>query len=371
MKTKEFFKRCFNKCINSDPEQQVHKTFYYYFRPIAFICRLIGVIPLKNLQDCKSLEFHYFSMPTLYSTLLFCGCVVTFFVLNGRAMLDVLETDGTQRFWINTLMLMLAIRSFVCCYFCASRSSKFIKLIRSLDLFDARKFEYFKSGLNVRRNIFTCTMRPIMIGLAITLTFNSNLWQLSRNSTPISNSLAVSNIIFSFIGIWHVIPLLLYNYFARTIACNLKCISKVITNVIPSKNWCQSANRREPICSLCNIKEVLRNVRVLHLLASDSVQHLSNSFGSFLAVDQLYVIVMFVMDIYVICFTDIDQYSFIYCAIIDGIIVLGVIYVSHDVTDKVRHQWVIIFLVILFNSFETVKTLFLRRIRICTIMKFM
>lgn len=324
-----------NKC-------QSERTFYCYFKPIAYISRQLGVLPLSNLSDCYSLKFGYFSFPLIYSTVLFVCAIGSVFAYNLNHIRIVMQSKEKSLQWISFLVAIIFVRSFVCCYFCASRSRKFIKLIQTLDLFDMKRNRYFQDDTS--RNYVTSTIRPIIIGASLTISFSASLWNFSRISTAQTGSFVPTNIglvIFGLLGIWQVVPLFLYNYFAMAISDNLKHINKIISEMIPLKKWCLQKQQTAPNS---NTKDVLRNIRVLHLLISDAVQHLSNSYGSFLAVDQCYVIVIYVTNIYALFFIEFDdRFSLMACAIIDGLLVLRMIYVSHQVTSRVS----VIFLIVL------------------------
>lgn len=322
------------KCGKTKKESP--KTFYYYFKPLAVVSRLLGVLPLSDLSDCYSLKFSYISFPVIYSIFLFLCSISLIGVYNTSDIEAIANSKDIGLIWVSVLMLIMVIRSLACCFFCAVHSKKIVKLIQILDVFDMKKQKYFKD--DDKTNFHRTTVRPLVIGGIMTCVLSVNLWNFSRANTEeiITEGMAnVGLVVFGFLGVWQVLPLLLYNYFAITISRNLEGIVKVISEMSPLKKWCLQT---PPSCASCNAKEVLRSVRVLHLLTSDAVQYLSNSYGSFLAIDQFYVIVMYVLGIYVYFFTGNANSSLIYCAVIDGMIVLSVVYISHDVSEKVSRK---------------------------------
>ncbi|KAF2890709.1 hypothetical protein ILUMI_15464 [Ignelater luminosus] len=84
-----------------------------------------------------------------------------------------------------------------------------------------------------------------------------------------------------------------------------------------------------------NLSNVIENVRCLHTLMSAAVNQLSNSYGSFMAIDQLCVNIMLVINFFVYFMRASDDFNLLLCTIINAVLVVAVILVSHKVKDQV------------------------------------
>lgn len=317
-------------------------TFYYYFRPIAIICRLLGVLPLKNLHDssCKSLEFAYFSTPAAYTIFLFTVCIaVTFYFFDYANFLENASNLKPAFMWGCVVVALMIARALIYCFFCINRSKKYVKLIKLLDLFDREKVAKFRKSKiveNHTRLLLKKTIAPFLIGSFVTaltlvdfLTF-CYFTILQINSEEFYTIWYAS---FAVLGLFQVMPLYLYVYFAFAVKENFKSIAKMCSESIPIRNQVYMKDGDHQ--SSTDVKDILRNVRVLYVLMADVVKNLNSSYGVFLAIDQFYVIVTFVVNFYVFFFTDKEDINLLYFVLVNGSVILVMVFVSHDINCEV------------------------------------
>lgn len=255
-----------------------------------------------------------------------------FYVINYIELVKFLQATESHIKWEFMILTIIIVRSLLCCCFCATRSEYFIKLIKLLDLFDVKTI-----SINNTKKMYKETIRPILGGGIIISIILAKLilsvYYIVVSILPETPKVLI--IVFSILSIWEVLPMLLYLYFSSTIRNNLEFINEVLLGLIPNiETWYL---RLDSECPIYATKEKLRNVRMMHISMSDAIKHLSASYGSFLAIDQVFVITMYVINLYLIFFVSNSGIDLVCCIIliIDGLLVLAAVYVSHDVTDEV------------------------------------
>lgn len=310
------------------------KTFYWYFRPIALIAKLFGVLPLQNLHHSNGskIYFSYISVAHVYSTIVFvCVLFSFFFFTKFQFGFDI--KDQTE-FWKVVVAYVMITRSIVCFIFCVHHSKKLPGLIKMLELFDRKKCCMLKIKENGFKKFCTRSFLPLFNGSFYLFIFFVEVNLFVRQLLPedVKNSEAANTaaIIFGILGIWQVLPLLLYIYFAYVIKWNFIDINQTIASHVSIENI---DNKNIQYDS--NLSNVIEDVRCLHTLMSAAVNQLSNSYGSFMAVDQLCVNIMFVINFFVYFMRASDDFHLLICTIINAILVIAVIMVSHKVKDYV------------------------------------
>lgn len=335
--------------IQTRENKKPHQTFYHYFRPIGIFCRFLGVLPLKNLHDrnVTSLEFAYASMPTVYTIVLFIMAIglTAYFCDYDNFKENVANFDSASLWGCVTIVLMI-VKSLVYCFFCVIRSKRYVKLIKLLDLFDREVVSVFKNKIipcktdnahaYLKKTVIPFAIGSVAACLAL-MDFLSfcHFVMLQIGSDDIYGWWYTS---FTVLGIWQVFPLYLYVYFAFAIKDNFKCINKICTRLIPvEKMYSKPEEHRAP----SNFKDILRNIRLLYVLMGDIVKNLNGSYGIFLAIDQFYVIVTFVVNMYVFFFTKNQDVNLLYFVIVNGSVILVMVFVSHDINYEVSFQLLI------------------------------
>lgn len=316
------------------------ESFYYYFRPIAVICRLLGVLPLKNLNDvsCKSLGFAYVSIPVGYTVMLLVICAgIILCSLDFKDLKENLANADASVLWRCVVIALMIARAFIHCFFCVNRSRIFVKLIKILDFFDReniRKRAELKIAQGHNR-MFWKTMLPLLIGImtiAITLSDYLSFCYLTLMHTYTKVFYGIWYVSLAVLGLWEVVPLYLYIYFAFTVKNNFRSISNMCMELIPRrKAFIRAGEHQSPT----NTLNILRDIKCFYILMADVVKKLNSSCGVFLAIDQFYVIVTFVVNLYVFFFADNKDVNLLYFLVVNVSLILVMVFVSHGISSEV------------------------------------
>ncbi|GJQ87129.1 hypothetical protein Trydic_g23976 [Trypoxylus dichotomus] len=320
-------------------ELRKSQNFYYYFRPIAIFCRILGVLPLKNLNDCscQSLEFRYLSASTIYTLFLFIVCtgVSLYFFDFTNLEANILKSSEAVMWRFVVIALMIA-RAFMYCFFCVNRSKKYVKLIKLLDLFDKEKNKKNRKTSIVKDDsgLISKVIIPVLIGgvtTAVTLVDFVTFCYLTLIHVNSQQFPSIWYVSFAILGLWQVLPLYLYIYFAFAVKNNFKTINKICLELIPIRKMYLAPEEHQPPS---NMKEILRDIRLLYVLMIDTVKSLNSSYGVFLAIDQFYIIVTFVVNLYVFFFTSNKDMNLLYFLVVNVSVILAMVFVSHDITGE-------------------------------------
>nr|XP_022904812.1 gustatory and odorant receptor 63a-like [Onthophagus taurus] len=315
------------------------KTFFWHFRPVAVMYMLIGIMPLKNILHCDStlLRFSVFSYQFIYSLIIFIVTIIG--MVNFRDPLYLIQEAINFRnnyVWRYMVILLVVIRSILSYYFCTTKSRKLVKLIQILELFDYKKSKAFKgTAWEASRRLLVWTILPILSGI----TLASSLAVLFMQFTKITfyngkQTFNQQHIFVGMIGAWQMTPILLYNYFAFVIFYNFHDIKKTALNHIPIK----ALHKDKNICIPPDFKMILLNLNQMYFLMGDAVKYLGKMFGWYLAVDQFYIIVMFVLNLYIYFFTEnIKDQNLLFCIIINAFLNFIVINVSHKISEEANN----------------------------------
>nr|XP_015833335.1 PREDICTED: uncharacterized protein LOC107397508 isoform X1 [Tribolium castaneum]XP_015833336.1 PREDICTED: uncharacterized protein LOC107397508 isoform X1 [Tribolium castaneum]XP_015833337.1 PREDICTED: uncharacterized protein LOC107397508 isoform X1 [Tribolium castaneum] len=269
------------------------KTFFWYFKPIALICKAVGIFPLQNLgaKHPKELRGPFLSFAQLYSFGVFAFNIYMIWYFSGF----MFTTQNS--FYLFSVVYVMIFRSIFCFVFCARHSKKLPKLIQLLDLFDRKKrpilvdpkssycFCYF----------FTWTILPIVIGfVTIAFSFYESMNVVLETMPPEMSVLQtkLSACFFGCLATWQVLPLLLYIYFAFRITYDYRILNKTM------KTQCHGCCfLSEEIKYSSDFNETLEYVRQMHNLLTKAVEEMGKCYGNFMAIDQLCLIVMVIANI--------------------------------------------------------------------------
>lgn len=328
-----------NKVLFKSDKLKTRRTFYAYFRPIALFCRSMGILPLKNLHDSNSenLEFSCYSIPLAYTFILFTTCIVLLILLsNWSKVHELVEHAQPEFMWRYVLMIVMIVRSLICWFFCVYCSKKFVKLIRILDLFDAKRSE-LSNEVDCKCDvvkIYEYTVKPLVWKVTILIVTAADLFVFSH-STIVSfdnpNNRMFAFLIFGLLGIWQVMPLLLYTYFVKTIKKDFETINEVCS-------ISRGISYKDDVMDITNVKDMLENVRLLRVMMSDAVKYLNNSYGFFLAMNRFYFTMTFVINSYVFFFTTSKDLILLIDIILHGFLLVIVVFSSDNANSEVRFR---------------------------------
>lgn len=309
------------------------KTFYWYFRPLAICFKIMGSFPLDNAlsTNTSKLRFRLFSCSHIYSSVVFLLSVITL-VIFVRSI-EHSESAPMVKFVIY-VMIGRAVTSFV---MYGARSYKQLpKLIALLDNFDKRKKSILKEENGsplvhillhtIFPGMFTCFIVSItgVLCLSVMNTIIPAKTNFVRKTVP-------ATLFFSFIMNMQIVLAFQYIYFVKNISARFIQINKTVIELGITTNGLDNKPSKFPP----SLYATLSKIRVLHNMLNESVSQLGNIFGSFIALDQLFVIGMFVLNISVFVIFYKNVHCLLYLTIEYGCIVLGVSHQSQRVKDNV------------------------------------
>ncbi|KAJ8924579.1 hypothetical protein NQ315_000728, partial [Exocentrus adspersus] len=302
------------------------RTFYWYFRPIAVASKISGVFPIENVTslDTSRLQFRAFSWSSLYTFLVFCFYSCTFYYFT-----DFIFYVPPSKIYISYVTGFIAGRSVISFMFCYGRLRKLPKLIRLLDTFDQRKSKYLTIPKICTKNKLRMIIFPVLLVSLCSFftTFLSS--QLVKKILPpdvvdnVKGTIACC--FFSFLSSWQIYPSFLFIYFAVRITQNLHEINISMQQQNLMQDYFNDTTKFEP-----EMHQTLANIRLLHNMLSDCVHELGKCYGSFLAVDHLCIIAVFVLNISVFIYESNHDPHLLLLTVGNGIILMNTISVSHE-----------------------------------------
>lgn len=328
------------------------RGFYWYLRPMFILAKLFGVLPLQNVHcsDGLKLHFRYMSFAHLYSTIVFVT-VLSAFIHTSNLIINTInypEKNQEAHTWNLIVIYVITVRSSLCFIFCVHNSKKLPNLIQKLEIYEKNKYQLIKKQ-NFAKEIFRRSIMPFLNGsfYVVASYFEMQAFLKATLRTTLKDAFQGQKaaIIFGVLSDWQVVPLLLYLYFAHTITFNFKSINKELSSHCNFKEI-----EPKPAENSQNLLEVLQKARHLHTLMSSAVIETSHCYGSFMAIDQVCIIIMFVVNLYVFIFISYDNFHLLVCTLINGILILGIIMMSHEIKVSVS--------LIFFKKFEFLKLKF-------------
>lgn len=237
-------------------------------------------------------------------------------------------------------MSLIMIRSLMCCFYCATNSDGFVKLIKKLDEFDQKLMEI---GVEDGRksNFIELTVKPLVSYVIVLLVIVTDLIGFSKSIVNLivhKNFRRCAFLVCSFNGVWQVMPILLFIYFVKVIRRNFVVINDIIYKLIPDGDFLSV--EKVDTSKLGSLK----HVRLLRSLMLDAVKHLNGSYGSFLAISRSYVTVIFIINMYMYFFTLDDDIGLLVDIVIHAVILVVTVFSSTEAGVEVSPFYSLILL---------------------------
>lgn len=309
------------------------RTFYWYFRPIAFLAMCVGVFPLQNTyyRNGTKLRFKKISFPHLINASIFYTTAYLLYYYSGFVFVKKNYEIGF--IWRCIALYLMTARSAICYIYCTTHAKKFTRLIKLLEIFDMKKTSLLNiNEYNGIRRFMIWTVCPIFYLFAI---LSVSFYELNKVAEGIFNNtmdncedVFVASKVFGTLGTWQTAPLFLYMYFTIIIKYNLLEIIKILKSNNIVSNF-QMKDSKNDIYSISN-------TRHMYTIVTSSVKKVSDIFGTFLAIDQFCLIAMFVVNIYVFFFTNNRDIHLLIYTFLNALIIAIVINVSNKIKDLVR-----------------------------------
>ncbi|XP_044270278.1 uncharacterized protein LOC123014979 isoform X2 [Tribolium madens] len=302
------------------------KTFFWYFRPIALICKVLGIFPLQNLRTSNPAELRapIRSFAHLYSFAIFGFNIYMIWFFSG--FMFAIQNS----FYLFIVVYVMIFRSIFCFVFCASHSKKLPKLILLLDLFDRKKRPILVDQSSYCfRSLFTWTLLPVVVGaVAIALSFYESANVVLETMPPELSVLHtnLSAVFFGSLGTWQVAPLLLYIYFASRIACNYRILNKTIKRQFHGSFLSEVKYSDES-------RATLEYLRQMHNLLTKAVEEMGKCYGNFMAIDQFCLIVMVIANICTFINDRTHEIHLLAITVFNFLVVVWVLVISNEIKE--------------------------------------
>lgn len=237
-------------------------------------------------------------------------------------------------------MSLIMIRSLMSCFYCATNSDGFVKLIKKLDEFDQKLMEV---GVEDGRksNFIELTVKPLVSYVIVLLVIVTDLIGFSKSIVNLivhKNFRRCAFLVCSFNGVWQVMPILLFIYFVKVIRRNFVVINDIIYKLIPDGDFLLV--EKVDTSKLSSLK----HVTLLRSLMLDAVKHLNGSYGSFLAISRFYVTVIFIINMYMYFFTLDDDIGLLVDIVIHAVTLVVVVFSSTEAGVEVSPFYSLILL---------------------------
>lgn len=307
------------------------KSFYWYFRPIAIGFKILGVFPLDNIfsLDTSKLMFRFTSASHFYCFFIFTSFLIMIYLFSGLILSSESSADVVQGYVIYGMIA----RSIACFFMYGLRNFyELPKLIQLLDSYHKNKRSMIEKNVSHWKIIVKWTIMPALIILVFML--------LSLKLSAAVITAALPKIffkiygraycyIFAYLMSREFYSSLLYIYFAHAINYGYKEINETLRerNILPS----YYAHIKYP----SDMQIVLSNIRTLHNILSESVSQMSKVLGPFMALDQIGVIIVLVINISVFINWHAQLPYLFSLTIMNCVLVTWILLISHEVTKNV------------------------------------
>lgn len=318
-----------SSCVRSS---FIMKTFYWYFRPIAVVLKIFGVFPIQNVTtlDTSCLQFRYFSGSFLYSIIIFSFYIsIIYFFSKVIFYKPVTE-------YLTYVVCLMTGRSIMCFLFCYHKHRKLPRLIRLLDTFDQKKYKILIISTRKYKIFFQIISNSAAIASLAFLLYQSS--ELIKKTLPPDIrekhiGLAAS-CFFSFLTTWQLYPSFLYIYFAVKISYSFQ----EINNTLIQRNFMHNYFSTSAIKYDSDMYQTIADIRILHNMLSECVHELGKCYGSYMAVDNLCMIVIFVLNISVFVYKSNHDSHLLLVTLGNAVIFLNTIYKSEALKDNVSNK---------------------------------
>ncbi|KAL1517238.1 hypothetical protein ABEB36_001027 [Hypothenemus hampei] len=272
-------------------------VFYETFKWLALFGKISGHFPVQNVlkNDPSLLRYKMFSGATFYALSIYLVCCYFQFLHYGCQF--TIETRFHQL--LETMVYGIILRSFFSFSFCLYYHAKHVpKVIMLLDSFDKHR-----NGIVIQKtsSMFNRVIFDIIIPMALTLSLSGLYFlessQLVRKiyKTKESQEDHISSAFFGICGIWHTLPPMYFIYFSIKISIGFNQINQTLVQKQYCSNYFNNDKQIEPFDK--DMGENISKLRLLHNLLSEATFCLSRCYGSFMAVNTLFLIVAVVVHI--------------------------------------------------------------------------
>lgn len=311
-------------------EEKTIKTFYFFFKPIGIICKCLGIFPVQNIilfNESKQLKAKVHSLATLYSLAVFAAIFYMIYYFSGFLFY------ANKSYFLFVVVYVMIGRSIVCFLFCVTRSKKLPRLVMLLDAFD-RKRTNVLDGIkqSFMKDFAKWTILPIIIGfICYGISIFESMNVVLETIPPELTEHNLAALFFGLLSTWQVIPLQLYIYFALKIVSNFDLINKTMQKRKYAGSFFDDKVEYDE-----NMHETLEYLRYMHNMMAKSVYELGKCYGNFMAIDQLFVIAMVVVNICAFLGDTTREFHLLILTFFNTIIVVFATIISQEIKEQVH-----------------------------------
>ncbi|KAF7270740.1 hypothetical protein GWI33_016322 [Rhynchophorus ferrugineus] len=274
-------------------------TFYYYFRPLAIVGKIFGSFPIENAFSLnpeklvyKRLSFSFiYSFSVQYALLVLIGFFSGFEFQDNTLTLKVLK-------YVVFFMIGRSLISFT--YSLFMQAKRMPRLIQLLDSFDEKKQYQLVQGnaWGAWKKVSVTIVLPMLFFLHFSVLYAWASRDLIKEIFPPSHStkgfLLTAADYFGILTCWHILPSLYYIIFSTTISRGYRQINKTL---ISSRCFGDYYNIGAQVKFDSCMDQVIVDLRILHNMLSEATVQLSKCYGSFLAIEKIFICVAVVVNI--------------------------------------------------------------------------
>lgn len=317
---------------NINPVLNKMKGFYWYFRPIALGFKIFGIFPLDNVLDLNTsnLKFRLASSSHMYSTLILISFSAMIYYFCGF----IFSLSSYAEVVISYVIYGMIGRTVGCfLVYGFKKYHELPTLIQLLDSFDKQKKEIVIPQCYSKKTLVSRTIAPsvmIILFLIITLKLSAGvIFSALPNELRNQKNAMLYCYVFAYLMNRGLLPSLLYIYFAHTINYGFKEINNTLyqKQIIPSYY--------NDIKYPSDMHMILTKVRFLHNVLAECVTKLSTVFGSFMAIDQFGVVVVFVINVSVYIYLRTQFINLLTVTMANAFLVGWVLFISHEIQKNV------------------------------------
>lgn len=271
------------------------KGFYYYFRPLALLGKIMCSFPIENVlsSDPFKLRHTRFSLTFAYSFAIQYS-LVSFVMIN---CVPHIKTGSLAKTFLVSLTICMVIRSnvsFTLNLF--THAKRMPRLIQLLHVFEDRWKKRREVQQSHWQNFFlrvVCTS----VGYFILISLHSYGTIVALNEISPDLDLHGPKLLMTFLigllGSWYIAPMFYFIYFSSAICNGFRCINDALFAATTRKKYDNLFENTDSM-GMEEFAENITELRFLHSMLAEATVELGKCFGTFLAIEKLFNVVAIV-----------------------------------------------------------------------------
>lgn len=273
---------------------EANKGFYYYFRPLALLGKVMCSFPIENVlsSDPFKLRHTRCSLTFAYSFVIQYS-LVAFVMIN---CVPHIKTGSLAKTFLVSLTICMVIRSnvsFTLNLF--THAKRMPRLIQLLHVFEDRWQNRREVQQSHWRTLFlrvVCTF--VIYFILISLHSYGTIVALNEISPDLDlhGPKLLMTFLIGLLGSWYIAPMFYFIYFSSAICNGFRCINNALIAATTHKKYDNLFERTD--LSMEEFAENITELRFLHSMLAEATVELGKCFGTFLAIEKLFNVVAIV-----------------------------------------------------------------------------